>query len=153
MKLIRKILSRMNPGLALFILPASVILAAILDIAGPVHAQQVGQINCSQSAIYDASSTGPTQLITNTGLSQIYVCGFIITTGAGAANVKLESGTGAACATGNAALTPAFQLPANGRVEDNSSMWRGLRVAPARNVCINSSAAVAVQGVIYFTQQ
>ncbi len=128
------------------------IAAAILAIATPAAAQQVGQINCSQTAIYDAATLGSTQLVTNASPSQIYVCGFVITSG-GTASVKLESGTGTACATGNAALTPAFPMVANGEVIDSSSVWRGLRVASARNLCISSSAAVAVQAIVYYSQQ
>lgn len=124
-------------------------MVAFLPVAG---AQQVGQLNCSQSVIYDASTNGATQLVTNASLSQIYICGFLLTAG-GTANVKLEYGTGTACATGETALTPAFPMVTQMIITDSSPMWRGLRVPPAKNLCINTSAGVAVQAIVYYSLQ
>lgn len=118
----------------------------------PARAQQVGQLNCSQSVIYDASTNGPTQLVANASQSQIYICGFLLTAG-GTANVKLEYGTGTACATGETALTPAFPMVTQMIITDSAPMWRGLRVPPAKNLCINASAGVAVQAIVFYSQQ
>lgn len=107
---------------------------------------------CKQTAVYDASTNGSTKLVTGTSALRVYVCGYTLV-GGGTATVKLVSGTGTACATGETALTPAYSLVAQTVVADNSPIWRGLTAQPGQDLCIKTSAGVAVQAIVYYTQQ
>jgi hypothetical protein len=111
-----------------------------------------GLISCDSSIVYDASTTGSTQLVALTSGQTIYICGYDITIGSTATNVKLTYGTGTACATGLTSLTPAFQIAANGGVVHASPLWGGMKTAASNALCINASAANAVQAVVYYTK-
>lgn len=112
-----------------------------------------GEIVCDNSTVYDASTSGPTQLVALSSGKTIYVCGYAITVGGTATNVNLSYGTGTACATGTTKLTPAYQIIANGGIVDHASNhWGGMKSAASNALCINSSAANAVQATIYWTQ-
>jgi hypothetical protein len=107
---------------------------------------------CNQSAQYDASTSGDTKLVTGVAGKQIYVCGYVFWSNS-TANVKLEYGTGGTCGTGTHAITPAIEFTAQTGIVDHLPVYTGLPPAPASNdVCINSSQAVAVQGIVYYTQ-
>jgi hypothetical protein len=124
-------------------------LALICGLVSQACAQwQTNAVPCSAAAIYDASTNGSTQLVTANETGGIQVCGYILF-GGGTANVKLIYGTGTACATGTVNLTPAFALVAQAQVNDTSPFFRGLYVPPGNNLCINTSAGVAIQAVVY----
>jgi hypothetical protein len=112
----------------------------------------VGGIICDNSAIYDASTTGSTQLVALSSGKVIYVCGFSFYVGGTATNVKLVYGTGTNCATGSTSMTPAYQIVANDGIVDNHTFGNSLKTAVSNALCINASAANAVQGTIYYTQ-
>lgn len=117
-----------------------------------VQAQQTitqGQF-CNKKQIYDASTNGSTLLITG-GAGGIYVCGYTIWAG-GTAAVKFISGTGTTCGTGSVNLTPAFALTTQTGVREDSPNFRGFSVPGGVDVCINTSAGVAVQAIIYYAQ-
>ena len=124
-----------------------VTLAALLLLGSPVRAQQ---LDCNQTLLYDASTNGSTQLLTAQTGRSIYICGYTIVWG-GTATVKLVNGTGTACATNEAAVTPAYSGVAQTVVSDSSSFWRGLVVTPGVNLCIKTSAGVAVQALVFYT--
>lgn len=112
-----------------------------------------GEIVCDNSVVYDASTSGETQLVALSSGKSIYVCGFSITTGAAATNVNLAYGTGTACASGTTKLTPAYQLAASSGIVDHSSNhWGGMKTAASNELCINTSGANAVQATVYYTQ-
>jgi hypothetical protein len=108
-------------------------------------------IKCGSSIVYDASTNGSTQLVALSGATSVYVCGYTIMAG-GTVNVKLITGTGTACVTGTASITPAFQLTAQAGVADGANEYRGLKGASSSELCINTSAGVAVQAIVYYTQ-
>lgn len=108
-----------------------------------------GLIQCDSTAIYDASTNGSTELKALTSGRSIYVCGYTILSG-GTVNVKLIYGTGTACATGSNNMTPAYQLTAQVGAVDGSPFARGLKTASANALCINTSAGVAVQAIVYY---
>src|SRR6185437_5633843 len=66
-------------------------------------------VGCDKSVVYDASTSGATQLVALVSGKSIYICGYNIFS-AGTANVKLESASAASCGGTVAALTPAYQL-------------------------------------------
>jgi len=136
-------------GLLCFTLFSTVaILAGVHQSAKAQNA--IAAQSCNKTRIYDASTLGSTQMVAAGGL--IHVCGFIINAAA-AANVKFVYGTGTNCATSPVNLTPAFQLAIGGKIEDGSPVFRGISVPPGQALCINSSAAAAVQALLYYTQQ
>lgn len=140
-----------------------VVLAGVLAIAlGLARSGHAAQNNnnpdlfaaCNQTALYDASTSGETKLITGNATSQIYVCGFDILASAGSINVDLVYGTGGSCGTGTTKITPAFQFTTSvGGIVDHLPVYTGLPAAPANNdVCLNASGAVAVQAIVYYAQ-
>lgn len=106
---------------------------------------------CNKTAIYDASTNGSTELVALSSGKTVYVCGFTFLA-AGSVNVKLISGTGTACATGSADMTPAFRFTAQVGVVDGSPFYRGLNGGASRAVCLNTSAGIATEVIIYYVQ-
>ncbi len=129
------------------------VVAALLvaGLCSPAFAQLTGPIYCNQSAAYDAATNGATRLITAKTNKQVLICGFVLF-GGGTANVGFVSGTGTNCGTGQANVTPQFALTAQSGVSDQAAAWRGLQVGSGLDICIKTSAGVAVQGVLYFNQ-
>ena len=108
---------------------------------------------CDSTAVYDASTSGSTQLVALVSGKTIYVCGFNFFS-AGTANVKLTYGTGTACATGSTNLTPAYQFTAQTGIVQPAMPFGYLTKSAASNaLCINSSAAVAVQAMVFYVQR
>lgn len=124
---------------------------ALLALLSPAFAQS-GPVSCPSSAIYDASTNGATKLVTGLSTRNIYICGYQLFAG-GTASVSLVTGTGTNCATSQAAVTPAYPLIAQTGVADQSPVFRGLAVGRSLDLCIKTSAGVAVQGVVYYSQE
>jgi hypothetical protein len=126
-----------------------------LVLSAPAAAQGVSpnqMFGCNQSAQYDASTNGSTRLVAGTSTKQIYVCGWNILSG-GTVNVKLVYGTGGTCGTGTQPVTPAFQLTAQISDVDHLPVYTGIPPVPVSNdLCLNASAGVAVQAIVYYTQ-
>jgi hypothetical protein len=110
-----------------------------------------GKIACGSSIVYDASTNGSTQLVALSSGKTVYVCGYTLFA-AGTVSVNLSYGTGSACASGTTKLTPAYQLVAQTGVSDQSPEFRGMATAASNELCLNTSAGVAVQAVVYYTQ-
>ena len=127
----------------------ALLIILVLLLPGIAAAQQA--IGCNKTAVYDASASGSSQMIAAVSGKAIYVCGYTILS-AGTVNVKFVSGTGSNCATGPTNLTPAFQLTAQVGAVDGSQYYRGLGAAASKAFCINASAGVAVQALVYYAQ-
>lgn len=123
-------------------------LGLLLLMAGSASAG----LDCKQTAIYDASTNGATKLVTGAAAKRIYVCGYNIV-GGGTASAGFVVGTGTNCATSQASLTPQYSMVAQSAVADSSDTWRGLQVDPGIDLCFKSSAGVAMQAIIFYTQQ
>lgn len=130
-------------------LAAGLLVALAAGLAGPARADG---IDCRQSVVYDASTSGSTKLITGQSTNQVHICGFNLWA-AGIATVKLVTGTGTACATSETAITPAYSLTAQTGVTDSSPYYRGLLAAQGLDVCIKTSAGVAVQMQLFYVQK
>jgi hypothetical protein len=131
--------------------------AVALALLTPSRAQQGVAPNpdllvaCNQSVFYDASTSGQTRLIVGVANKSIYVCGFNFWS-AGTVNVELLYGTGGACQSFTQ-MTPNFQFTAQTGIVDHPVVYQGLRSAPPSNdVCIDTSAGVAVQAIVYYSQ-
>jgi hypothetical protein len=134
-------------------------LAALLALCLPVAAQWGGvgvspnqMFGCNQSALYDASTSGATRLIVGDATGRIYVCGWNFWA-AGTVNVGLVYGAGGACGTGTTKMTPAYQFTAQTGIVDHLPVYTGVTPVPSGNdLCINTSAGIAVQAIVYYTQ-
>jgi hypothetical protein len=133
----------------------STMLFGLIACFAPARADPVYQsstVACVKSAIYDASTNGSTKLVGGNATQQIYVCGFSIM-GSGTVNVDLTHGTGGTCGTGTTKVTPAWQLTAQAGIVDHQTYYAGLPPVPVSNdLCINASAGVAVQAIVYYSQ-
>lgn len=135
---------------------ACVFVWTAIGLSIPASAQGVSpnqMFGCNQSVQYDASTSGSTLLASSVGsTAQIYVCGWNFWS-AGTANVKLVYGTGSTCGSGTTAITPAFQFTAQTGDVDHLPVYTGAKPVPnGSNLCINVSAGVAVQAVVWYTQ-
>ena len=104
---------------------------------------------CTRAAQYDASTMGSTQMVAAGGA--IYVCGYILWA-AGTVTVGLDYGTGTNCATVAGEVTPAFQLTTQTGINDPSPYFRGLSVPSGNALCLDTSAGVAVQAIVFYEQ-
>jgi hypothetical protein len=109
-------------------------------------------IACNTSVVYDLNSSFSTQLVAAVPNQTIYICGYTIFA-ASAVNVEFDQGTGTNCGTGTTKIVPAFQLTAQTGVVDGAPFFRGLKTAQGGALCINTSAGVAVQAIVYYIQQ
>ena len=110
-----------------------------------------GLIACGSSVVYDASTNGKTQLVALSSGKVTYVCGYTIFA-AGTVNVSLSTGTGTNCGSTSTNITPAFQLTAQTGAVDGSPFYRGLATTASQELCLVTSAGVAVQALVYYTQ-
>jgi hypothetical protein len=113
-------------------------------------APATGPILCESVAKYDASTNGATQLVAASGSTRVYVCGFNIFS-AGTVNVKLMGATTGTCAT-TTDLTPAYQFTAQTGIVQPVSTSPALKTATSSQLCINTSAGVAVQALVWYSQ-
>lgn len=109
------------------------------------------QIGCTTPIVYDASTSGNTLLVTGGANTRIYICGYTMMA-ATATSVGLIMGTGATCATNPIALTPQYQLAANGGIVDHVPFVTAPSVPVGVNLCLKTSAANAVQALVYVSQ-
>jgi len=114
-----------------------------------------GALGCNLHAFYDASDLGKKDVATGAATNRrIYICGYLIGTGATATNVELGSGTGTDCATTYTKITPSWQLAANDKVGFAAVYWNSLMAANLGDrICVNSNGANAHQVEIWYTIQ
>lgn len=136
-------------GVAAAAPPANVVRVGATG-SGATGGLMAGLIQCDSKAIFDATTSGNTELVALTSGRGVYVCGYSILS-AGTTNVKLVAGTGSACASGSSNLTPAFQLTAQVGIVDGSPFYRGLKTPTAEALCINNTATISVQAIVYYS--
>lgn len=129
---------------------AIAVLCVAVCVSHPGRAETPSGQTCNRSKIYDASTNGATQIVAPGGA--ILVCGYSFFS-AGTVNFGLVYGTGTNCATGQTNITPAYQFTAQTGMSDNSPFFRGMNAPPNNGLCVNASAGVAVQAVIYYFQE
>jgi hypothetical protein len=141
--------------------PANAVYPGAQDGSGNL----IGDIDCTLSKIYDASTSGNTELVALSGSKHIYVCGYELFS-AGTVNVSLVSGTGTACASAasgatstgtsgaSAALTPAWEFTAQtGKLSAYPTHGFLLDAGSANALCLKTSGGVAVQAQVFYKQQ
>jgi len=161
-------------GLALFWLAANV--AAQLNVSAPAPVKDqatsatgsaapsmaqfmgvnssgtlAGIVGCDSSALLSVSTATTTQIVALSGTKSVYVCGYVIN-GGGATTVKFVYGTGTACATGQVSLTPAFTLASGTNVSLGGGLGYVMKAPSGNALCATTSAAVAANIHIAYTQ-
>jgi len=117
-----------------------------------------GYLNCDNTAIYDASTNGSTQLVALTSSQTIYVCGYQISQSTTTAvSVNLRYGTGTNCATSPSNITPSYPLQAATSTGPIGMVvmtpgFTGLKTAASNALCINTNAAVSVQAIVWYAK-
>lgn len=111
-----------------------------------------GILSCQSSKVYDASTNGSTVQVAAAIGRSTYICGYTIW-GGGTATVKYVYGTGTTCGTGTTALTPAYSITAQTGVNDTSPHFKGLYAPVGNDVCITTSAGVAIQALLFYIQR
>jgi hypothetical protein len=142
-------------------IPANASFQGAQNTAGNLY----GDIVCDKSIIYDTNTNGATQLVAISGSTHVYVCGYELFA-AGTVNVSLIAGTGSACAsavsgtpsTGNtgasAKLTPAWEFTTQtGKLSAYPTHGWLIDAGSANALCLNTSAGVAVQAQVFYSQR
>lgn len=119
-------------------------------MTGKVYAQ-TPNVGCSQKATFDTSTSGSIQLVAAVTGTSVRVCGFVFFAG-GTTATKLISGTGMACGTGAADITPAFPLTINTSVSYPSPYFQGLAAPPGNALCVNVGSSAKVVGFVTYSQ-
>ena|GEM_PF-5753045 len=128
-------------------------------LAGNGSGNLTGQVVCDKNVILNAFSTsGSTQEVAASGSTKVYICGFTVNSSSTTAvTAKLVYGTGTNCATSPSDLSVAVPLQAvassapvgQNVVAPSNVVW----ATPASQaVCINLSAAQAVDAQFWYTQ-
>lgn len=111
------------------------------------------EIFCNTAALYDAATSGNTLMVASGTETETFVCGYTLRSGASAVNVRLVTGTGSACATDEASLTPLYTLTTYDGAVDGATTYRGMKVPEGSDLCIETSGAVGVDAVVYYSQR
>lgn len=107
---------------------------------------------CTSQGIiqFTAGGAGSTRIIQAAGGGRrILVCHLSVALSA-AADVIVERGTGANCATGNTDLTGAYENVVTLALD--FGYWSALRTTVDNDVCLNVSAATTVGGVVIYAE-
>ena len=129
------------------------ILSALLCLlALPALAQSPFISTVSQASVAVAISTATTtKMISAAAGKQIYLTSYQIVAG-GTGNIKFVYGTGSTCGTGTTDLTGNMPMVANGNITFGSGIAPILILPPAVDLCITTSAAVVMAGVLNYAQ-
>lgn len=127
------------------------IVTGVSNIAVPVAMQ-----TCQQYSYFDgtaaAGGNALTPAVSATSGHIIHICSYSVGTGATATNVGFSTNASACAASGDAKLTPYWQLTANGGRVENNAFWQGLATASTGvTLCVESSAANPVQAEVFFS--
>jgi hypothetical protein len=121
------------------------------DLTGVVSSGNLtGLIGCDSSALLSMSTATTTQAIALQAGKSIYVCGFVLN-GGGTTTARIVQGTGTNCGTGQANMTPAFNLAAGGNVTVGNGVGVVLKTTAANALCITNSAAIALNILVIYT--
>lgn len=141
--------------------PANAVYPGAQDASG----NNIGDIVCTASKIYDTNTSGNIELVALSGSKHIYICGYEMFA-AGTVNLSLVAGTGTACAsaisgtpsTGSVAtpaiLTPAWQFTTQtGKVSAYPSHGWLIDAGSGNALCLKTSAGVAAQVQVFYSQR
>jgi hypothetical protein len=99
------------------------------------------------------SGVATTQIVALSGVTQIFVCGFMGAGGGTSPTLQFVYGTGSNCATGTTNLTGAF-LPGSGSTSSYTPGMTGFKAAAGNALCLTQTGtAPSYNGVITYVQQ
>jgi hypothetical protein len=122
------------------------VLGQLSQTSGPVSVT-----TCDSSAVLSMSTSTTTQAIALAAGKSVYVCGFVLNAD-GKTDAKLVQGTGANCATGQMALTPAFHLTAGGSVGIGQGVGRLMSANPGSAVCVTNTSKSTLSVLLIYAQ-
>lgn len=131
------------------------LLACLLGAASPAAGQYP---HCEQTATIDVSSATTTQIVALLGGQRVYVCGWHLNIigAAGPPTIKFVHGTGSACATGIADLTP---VHSGSTTAGDIVQWTFggpdgavIRTAAGSALCVTSTSTSPQRGIVLFTR-
>lgn len=111
-------------------------------------------ISCNNVAVVDTAASGNTQLVALASSQTIYICSYALTAEA-TVDVKLVTGTGTACATGEASITGNYAFSTTTGMlglARGSGLGMVTKGAVSSAVCLKTSGAVQINGEITYTQ-
>ncbi len=109
------------------------------------------QVSCGSTATYSASTNGKTKIVTGISGRAAHICRYVVVWG-GTATVSLGTGTGTDCGTTYTAITPAYSGAATSPAfVDGADYFQGLQTVSGEDLCVNTSAGVAIQVMVYYT--
>jgi hypothetical protein len=111
-----------------------------------------GSDSVTSAVIDNAGAAANTQIVALSGSTVVYVCGFNFMS-AGTTNVRLVTGTGTACATTETGKTALYPLLAQTGIAVANGGGIQFKSAAGQAVCVESSAAVQVSGLLTYVQR
>lgn len=126
-----------------------------VDASGnPIIPSVCGNDSIVASKAISTSSSGYTNLVSVSGSTVIYVCGYQLVSTA-ANSVKFAYGTTSStpCDTNEVDLTGAMAFAANGGIAVSSAGATQFKTIGARQLCINLTGGTQVSGVVTYVQQ
>lgn len=102
---------------------------------------------CPSSAAFNVTTSGDHQVIAASGATKIYVCDVSFSADA-PSDFKLDTGTGADCVAGTAAITGLYKQTVTFEVP----FFGQLRSAASQALCVNFGSSVNVGGTITYVQ-
>lgn len=137
-----------------------VLLSAATAATVPANAVYVGAnsggnltgiIQGSASVKIDVSTATTTQLVALSGSTRIYITHWDVIAG-GTGNIKLVYGTGASCGSGTTDITGNYNLTAQAGISVGGGLGPAIVVPAGQALCVTTSAAVQMSGVVTYTQ-
>jgi hypothetical protein len=130
---------------------AVLLLACLVALGGRGYAESPTGQTCQKAALYDASASGVTQLVA--AGQTVFVCGYTFELAGTATSVGLVYGSGTNCAAGQTAITPTWTLASAGSsIVDGAALFRGIDAPSGNALCLSTSTAQHVQGIVYYSQ-
>jgi hypothetical protein len=102
---------------------------------------------CPSSAVFNITTSGDHQIIAASGTTKIYICD-VSYSADNPSDFKLDTGTGADCVTGTAAITGNYKAVLTLEVPYAGQ----LRTAASQALCVNFGSSVNVGGTVTYAQ-
>lgn len=100
----------------------------------------------------NVSTATTTQLVALSGTTTTYVTHFDVIAG-GTGNITFVYGTGSNCATGTTSLSGAYNLTAQAGISAGGGLGAVIVVPAGKALCVTTSAAVQMSGLVTYVQR
>ena len=120
-------------------------------VGGVSSGNLTGIVACDSSANLTMSAATTTQIVARQPGKAICICGFVINAG-GTTTARLVHGTGNNCGTGQASITPPFNLVSGTVIAYGGGLGYVAKTPPAHALCVTNSAARTANVFVSYTQ-